>query len=511
MKKLIIISMLLGLGLVSCSDYLDLNPTDQLSSETFWNSKTDFEQALTASYGSLQSPFFSYSIPNWDNLTDNGYGQHAEGQYGLTTELAQGNIDPNTGGFVSGVYSDAYRGIARVNNLLFHLEDFEDIDFREKNIMQAEARMIRAFYYSYLYRAYGAVPLVSEPLDLETQVQPKSPIDIVYQFMMIDLDFGINNLRDETYRGAPGRWTVDAAKAYKARMLLYEAYDDAGNAIPEVMAEANTLLKEIKGYSLANDFSDNFHDLEQDNSPEIMMSVKFLAPDNASPADMWYGDWVVVSPLANLIDEFEKLDGSPAPKAPYTGKGVLDLTKIHNDDFVNRDPRLAKTIYIDGFYHNGNLHFPSNARPIGSGLSKFLSPNLEVPYTGSTKSQQDWVLLRYADVLLMLAETENEISGPSEAAPYVNEVRNRVGMPNLPTGISKDEMRKRIRHERRVELAFEGIHYFDLKRWKVAEEVMNNVEDGIITYNFEPKHYLWPLPQSEIDKSNGILEQNPDY
>lgn len=133
MKKLIIFSIMLSLVLSSCSDYLDRQPTDQLSSENYWESEEDFEQGLNAAYGSMQSPFFSTSLPSWDNLTDNGFGQHAEEQYGLTTAIAQGNIDPNTGGFVSGVYSDAYIGIARANEILSQLESFDEMDQESAN------------------------------------------------------------------------------------------------------------------------------------------------------------------------------------------------------------------------------------------------------------------------------------------------------------------------------------------------------------------------------------------
>ncbi|MDF9801453.1 hypothetical protein OKW21_006762, partial [Catalinimonas alkaloidigena] len=93
----------------------------------------------------------------------------------------------------------------------------------------------------------------------------------------------------------------------------------------------------------------------------------------------------------------------------------------------------------------------------------------------------------------------------------INAVRSRVNMPDLPLGLSQEEMRERIRHERRVELAFEGLRYYDLKRWRIADEVLNGVEDGVLFYTFEERFYQWPLPQAEIDKSQGELDQNPDY
>ena len=175
-------------------------------------------------------------------------------------------------------------------------------------------------------------------------------------------------------------------------------------------------------------------------------------------------------------------------------------------------PRLQHTIFVEDVdWGNGNIHTPSNDGPTGYGLKKFLTPGL-IPYGYSTRSQQDWVLLRLADVLLLQAEIENELNGPSMVAyEAVDAVRSRVDMPALPAGLSQAEMRDRIRHERRIELAFEGSRYYDLKRWRIAEQVLNNVEDGVIPYHFEERFYHWPIPQSEIDKSDGTLTQNPDY
>lgn len=140
-----------------------------------------------------------------------------------------------------------------------------------------------------------------------------------------------------------------------------------------------------------------------------------------------------------------------------------------------------------------------------------MTPEL-IPYGYSTQSQQDWVMLRYAEVLLIYAEAQNEIAGPDQMVyEAINQIRNRVNMPDVPAGINQQEMRETIRHERRIELAFEGLRYYDLKRWRIAEEVLNNITDGVIPRNFEERFYQWPLPQSEIDRSQGVLEQNPDY
>src|SRR5690606_25295983 len=292
------------------------------------------------------------------------------------------------------------------------------------------------------------------------------------------------NLSTALYPDAAGHAVKTSAQALKLRVLMYAAYDPSWGVNTEVLTQARDVALDLmsSGYSLDPNYEDVFRDGTQESSPEIMFSIKFLAPDNATPMDQWYGDWLVVSPLENLVNAYE----------------VGDL-------------RLEKSIFEDVVEINGDTHSPSNDDPTGFGLKKFLSPGL-MPYGYSTQSQQDWVMLRYAEVLLSYAEAQNELVGPDQSVvDAMDAIRNRAGLSNLPTGLTKDDMRELIRQERRIELAFEGIRYYDLKRWRIAEDVLNNVTDGILSYFFEERFYLWPLPQTEIDKSQGVLEQNPDY
>lgn len=233
--------------------------------------------------------------------------------------------------------------------------------------------------------------------------------------------------------------------------------------------------------------------------------MNYLAPDNTNSMDIYYGDWLVVSPLQNFINTFECIDGLPW--------GVSPLTDTESP-FKNRDPRLNKTVFVNYVdWGNGKVHYPTNDRPTGYGLKKFLEPD-NIPYGYATLSEQNVVLIRLAEVLLMYAEAQNELLASPDESVYkaLNDIRARVNMPPLSDGLSKDEMREKIRHERRVELAFEsGLRFFDLKRWAIADEVLNNVTDGLLNYHWEDKFYYWPLPQEEIEKSHGVLVQNPNY
>lgn len=146
-KYIFVLTMVLGIG--GCSDFLDKDPTDQLSSNLFWQSKADFDNALTALYGSLQDPLFSYGAPNWDALTDNAYGQH---NYYGSNAIVQGNIFPSTGGYISSIYQNAYTAITRVNNFLEKLEGYtgNDISDEIRQNYEGEAQFIRAYFYFYL-------------------------------------------------------------------------------------------------------------------------------------------------------------------------------------------------------------------------------------------------------------------------------------------------------------------------------------------------------------------------
>ncbi len=505
MKKNIfsLLCMLVGI-LSSCNeDFLNRDPLDRISSNSFWQTKGDFDKALTASYGMLQNSIFSYGMPNLDAITDNAYGQH---NYWSSQTIVRGDISPSTGGYITDVYNVSYQAIARFNEFLMQLSTYQESDMDEsmKTQYEAEVRFLRGFFYFQLYYSYGAVPIVTEPLTLENQVQPKATADQVLEQSLTDLDFAIQNLPAVPFYENIGHAVKSSAEALKARVLLYAAYDENGNPDPAMLTQVRDLALSVMGagYELNPVYENVFRDGTQEGNQEIVFSIKFLAPDNATPMDQWLGDWLVVSPLQNLVDEYESTDGLPWGESPLTNP---------DDPRENRDPRLEKTIFFDSVAIDDNIHFPSNNRPTGYGVKKFLSPGL-MPYGYATQSQQDWVMLRLAEVMLMYAEAQNELSGP-DASVYeaIDAIRARVTMPGLPAGLDQQQMRERIRHERRIELAFEGLRYYDLKRWRLADEVLNNVTDGVIPYHFEERFYLWPLPQTEIDKSQGVLEQNPDY
>lgn len=502
-KKFLTALVVSSLSFGACNSALDLNPLDQIASDNYFSKKSDFENALAGVYASLQSETFSYGMPFRDCLTDNGYNQFNSGS---VNEIVGGNLNPTTGGYETGIYNDAYVAIGRANRLIEKLQSYAgaDLDDAEKKKMEAEARFIRAFVYFQLYSIYGEVPLVVVSLNLENQRQPKESAENILKQIRADLDFGIANLESKPYFNNGGHATASSAKALKARVLTFAAYGNNGVPDLAILKEVKDLCAEVmKEYTLSTSFENVFRDATQKNNTEIIFSVNFLAPNNTAPWDMYLGDWIAASPLQNLVDAYECKDGLPFGESPYT-----DLA----NPFKDRDPRLSKTIFVDHpDFGGGKIHTPSNPRPTGYGVLKFLDP-ANLPFGFSTLSQQDAVILRLGEVLLMYAEAQNEIAGPDPSVyAAMKTLRDRVQMPAFPAGYTKEKMRERIRHERRVELAFEGLRHYDLIRWHIAGEVLNKVKDSKVPYHFEDKFYRWPLPQTEIEKSAGVLVQNPNY
>ncbi|MDB5110066.1 MAG: carbohydrate-binding protein SusD [Mucilaginibacter sp.] len=502
-NRILTIILITAFILSSCKKALDLNPLDQISTTTFWKSKSDFDMGLTAVYSSLQKEEFSFGSPFRDCLSDNGYAQFNSGS---VNDIDGGNLNPTTGGYETAIYNDAYSGIARVNLFLQQLAAYTGADVTDaiRKQYEGEVRFVRAFYYYQLYTIYGDVPLVTQPLTLANQKQPKVTADKILAQITSDLDYSIANLSTDPYFKNYGHAVSSSAKALKARVLIYAAYGTTGTADVTIMKQVTDLCQQVMSqYTLSKNFEDLFHDATQKGNTELIFTINFLAPNNTQPGDMYFGDWDAAAPLLNLVNDYEYTDGLAYGVSPLTDA-------VH--PFLNRDPRLAKTVYKDSVYFGpGKVHHPSNPRPTGYGVIKFLEPN-NIPYGFSTLSQQDVVVLRLGEILLMYAEAENEVNGP-DAAVYqaMTTLRARVGMPPFPAGLTQDQMRQRIRHERRVELAFEGLRHFDLMRWHLGATVLNNFKGSLIPYKFDDKFYKWPLPQIEIDKSGGVLVQNPNY
>ena len=474
---------------------LEKNPTDQIASETFWKTADDVQTALTGVYSiMLSTSSMNFGRCLWDGLSDIGYGYNS---------IDQGQITATSGGVISGVYTDCYQGISRCNIFLANVDRAaSSVDTSTLNRAKGEVLFLRAEFYFTLTQFYGGVPLYTKPPTVDDSKIAQSTKDEVVAQVLADLDVAIADLPDTTYTGHAVK---ASALALKAQVLMHnQKWADAANA-------ANQIISSGK-FSLYNNYVNLFLSAGQDNNPEIIFSVRYLLPNagnsagNGSPEQLWaHGH--SLSPIQQFVDAFECTDGLPIDQSPLYDP---------NNQFKNRDPRLAATVIDFATY-------TAKGAPIGETGETWQTPySVEkmvdwstMPVSWAQQSDQDYILFRYAQVLLIYAECKNEESGPDQSVyNAVNQVRERpsVNMPPLPPGLDQAAMRIRIRHEREVELGMEGLRYWDIKRWKTAETVLPLIKDPGGQYRkFDPaKNYLWPFPQSELDV-NPKLVQNPGY
>ncbi|MBB6126684.1 RagB/SusD family nutrient uptake outer membrane protein [Mucilaginibacter lappiensis] len=491
--RIIIIFIAMVAGLASCKK-LDVNPPDKLSTNVFWKSPTDADLALNGLYGTLyaQSGQISEYAPMWwENFSDNSYSQNNQG--GAQQSLIAG-LTPNIGGFVTdpgnSLYVNAYISIAATNSFLANVGKVLSGD--KLNQYKGEAYFIRAFNYFLLAETYGNVPIVTaDPVtvDIKAQVSKSSRADVL-KMIESDLDQAITSLPDAKYAGHAVK---ASAQGIKVRVLLFEKkYADAA-------ALAKNIIDGGK-FSLNSNYASNFYKPDQSSSPEIMFSVQFQAP-------------AVAHPFAITI--------------AIIGSGYKDLqgTQDMINEYEPNDPRKTMTFFFPGDTPAQGWPYPNTVGTPGVNNwtvgfypgKKWLDPKNVNPQPGML-DDQDYVWLRYADIKLMYAEAQNEVAGP-DASVYqqVNEVRARPGvnMPALPTNLSQADMRTRIQHERRIELALEGFRYFDLRRWGIAKQKLNGFIQNPLTPNvktvYKDNYDFWPLPQTEIDRNKSALVQNDGY
>ena len=480
----------------SCSDFLNKNPLDQITSQTFWQSEEEAAMALGGVYLRLLTNTFNHNNGRFDVMS--GDCNISQGQAALIS-IAQGNIEPNSGDLVVNTYNQCYTGIGVCN---FFLDNIDKAPLTPAALTRykAEVRFLRALFYSVLVDHYGGVPLYTSSVTIdEAKVRQSAKPEVLTQIYS-DLDFAIANLPNTAY--SDGHAVRGSAQALKARVLLYNS---------EWQSAADMANQVIQGgiFSLSDNFRTLFLASGQNNNPEIIFSTRYQSPDITHDLDIVWNWWGLVQPRQELVDAYECIDGLSISESPLYDQ---------NNWLANRDPRLALTIKkTEETAINSagqEMTFDYNNIPI-TGYNTVKHGNWDaLPIDYSTISEQDWILIRYADVLLMYAEARNEASGP-DASVYtaVNQVRARAGMPALPEGLSQGQMRERIRNERRVELALEGLRWSDILRWKTAETYIPTLIDGEGggQRRFDPsKHYLLPFPQSEIDV-NPNLVQNPNY
>lgn len=525
MKKILAIIFVVAVAFCSCKkDFLNRQPLTEYSEATLWTGANDAIAACNAAYSNFEDGQW---VVYMDDASDNAHDPYPwEGwqQYGNMQLLSPNNTGAK--------YN--FTTIAQCNWFLANI-DKTPMDKNLLNRMKGEVRFIRAYEYFERSQLYGDFPLVTKMLTTtEAIAVERAPKAAVVQFIINELDT-ITSALPTTYQGSDlGRITQGAALALKARVELFnQKYAESAVSSKRVI--------DLGIYSLFPNYQDLFRMQNEYNSeiildrgylesdPHLTLGLMVLAPES-TPG----GGWSSVNITQSLVDAYEMANG----------RTIDDPASGYNIDhpFVNRDPRLLQTVIIPGAEYAGIIFNPMDPNSLdywptynytGYVGRKYINYKSDFPDIYNTGLNIP--LIRYAEVLLNYAEAKIELNQIDNTVyDAINQVRLRAGLPSVDRSkyISQAQTRELVRRERRVELAMEGLRWFDIQRWKIGDQVMNGPvygaristidATGKVTYTsadhakieervFDPaKNYLWPLPQNQLDLAKK-LTQNPGY
>jgi hypothetical protein len=464
-----------------------------------------------------------------------------------STHGLNNGVLPTTWAYADDIWVQEYAIIRKANSFMEKIDAVPG-DENLKKRMKAEAQFLRAFAYEELVKCFGGVPLMLTAGTPEESIIPRNTYDECVAQIVKDCDESAANLPVVMPTSELGRATKMAALSLKARILLYKAspLNNTNNDAGQWTTAANAAKDAMNfgpapgsgDYSLFPDYYRLF--IDKPGNKEVIWARKFQNP-SINPSDgarnKWYmsvpgvndGAWGGFCPTQNLVDAYEMKNGKPIGEA---GSGYNP-----QNPYTDRDARLDKSVLHQGSVYKGGIIIETfrggntnntnrlDSPKTGYGLLKMIDTS---KYGANGNADNDWIFIRYAEVLLNYAEAKNEASGP-DATVYdaINQVRIRAGQPPLAAGFTKEELRERIRNERRVELVFEEHRFFDVRRWKLGmtyfKEPVRKVQiikegNGTLTYGYpvwENRDYkefqnLLPIPQNEIDR-NGKLVQNNGY
>jgi tetratricopeptide (TPR) repeat protein len=489
---------LLPVFLFGCEKFLDKAPLDSVNTSNFWKTESDAISAINGAYQPLQWPKL-YNMRLW--TTDIWAGNSAVGAGGGTDGIETQDIANFVTATDNAAALDVWRGpapgILRCNLILQNVPGM-NITESVKNRILGEAKFLRAQYYFVLVRLFGDVPLITTPQTPNDDLTPpRTSKSEVYNLIVKDLTEAIDLLpQRETYSGTDvGRASKGAATGLLAKVYL--TLGDYQKTV-DLCRQVSTL-----NYRLNPNYEDNFSP-STENSQESLFEVQYSGKTS-------FGFW----DNENQASWVSTFTGPRNADFVGGGYGWNQPTQEFVDSYEPGDKRKIQTILYEGGPAFDGKTYKSSYSTTGNNLRKFLVSKAISPDYDT--NPLNFPVLRYADVLLMEAEALNELGKTSEAqAPAtdinnggpLNRVRLRAGLPNVQ-GLSKEQLREKILHERRMELAFEGHRWFDLIRVDNGQYGLNFLH-SIGKSNATAKHLLLPIPQKERD-ANPNLSQNTGY
>lgn len=518
--KNIAIGMVTACLFVGCNNnLLETIPNDRISSKIFWRTDDDAIAAANAVYTYLPS---AETIFNWDGMSDIG---HITLMWRDESLIERGTFNSTTPK-VYDVWNSTYKSIQATNAFLANIDQVQPTDKQLIDRLKGEVKALRAYFYINLAFLYGDVPLVTSPLTIEESSNlTRTPVDEVWDF--IEQEFNEAAALLPVIQNDEGRITKGAALALKARAMLYAGrFKKAAAAAKHVM--------ELNVYSLYPSYEKLFS-YEAENNDEIILDNQFVEGVRSNDAFGYLAPFSLeargeVVPTSNALEGYQMKNG----------KDITDPTSGFDplNPYRNRDPRLKYSIFVLGDrLPNGKVYDPrpksgtgdaigysENSTPTGFNIKKYVNKeDLGQPFECGINI----ILMRYAEVLLTYAEAKIELGQIDQSVlDAINLVRGRpdVNMPPIEMS-SQVDLRDLVRKERLRELAFEGLRYFDIRRWRIAEDIIPGIIYGMTYYSDEEgklvtvslsgfkktfKSYLWPIPHREIEL-NPSLKQNPGW
>jgi hypothetical protein len=490
MKKIILVFTIASFSVVSCDDkLLELAPISDMNTENFYSNQQDMVNAVNAAYAGLrQSGLFNQGLYVVGEMrSDNTSTSWVSGDsYDIESIYYFTVISSNR--YLNTIWNDTYEAILRCNIVLDRI-DVVEMDQTLKERLKGEVRFLRALEYFYLVQIYGDVPLVLNEISVQEAYDfGRTPVEEVYNQIILDLKFAEEVLPSSYATHEIGRATSGAAKGILAKVYLtLKNYPEANAKLEEVI---NSGI-----YQLLPNYGDLW-DLNHENSVESLFEVQYKK-----------GGTETGSPFANSF----------APRG--SGQGVVSIGGTGSTN--------SPTVDMENAYEPGDLRKDISMEPgfvdeEGNFVPyRYIKKYLDVPFL-SGDADNNWPVLRYADVLLMYAEVLNELGfvADGEAFELLNRIRERAGLapktsssPDANLRVTNQEQfRLAIEHERRIELAFENHRWFDLVRTDRALEVLNSKREILNIPNVIQEHQLlFPVPLQVIENNPTVITQNPGY
>jgi hypothetical protein len=485
MKKIGFIAVLAGLLFTSCGDsFIERSPISNMNEMDFYKTEADFNTALMAVYQTFHTIYGAQGPVSYfgEQMSDNGTLTAHTGTQGDYFDFRDHTLKVSNS-LVLTYWNNFYQSLYRVNTFL---DKIQSADFEHKAVYEGEARFIRGLYYFLMVQMWGDVPLVTKPLNVDESYNTgRTPVEQVYEQIISDLDFAAKTLPAKTNVSEAGRISSEAAFGILAKVYLTR---NTGN--DKSLAQAALMnIYQKQGFALVNNYEDLWV-ISNKNTSEAVFEIQY----EGGAGNPYSSYWRLFSPFENHGGYF--LNGKYKDKELHAAGGgdnqvTDDLWNAYEPDDLRRDVSIA-----DGWKTISEVINPTRF-PI-----KWV--DLDAPRVNEAElCDNNFIVLRYADVLLLLAEVTGD-------AKYLNEVRDRAGLPKwgdaaYPTSLYPT-LELAIEHERQVELALEFHRYFDLKRSGRAASVLAASSKGITN----PKLVL-PIPLTVVTQNPDVITQNSGY